>query len=161
MKNLVLENYLSYLNEGLFFKPKCYCNILEYKQYGFDKIFYVGVKKLTEYYNKPSFGFSLLFPLTKPNYEDFMEGEETLVPTFRIFGGEKFSFSKILKILPTLNILDSGLADVKIDIMYNNNKIFNFRNMKTFANTNVINFMNDNNEHSSLIHLQLKRRKNK
>ena len=53
-----LSNYLTYLNEDLILKKDCYCYILKYKEFGFEKIFYVGQKDLP-FYGKSLFGFNL------------------------------------------------------------------------------------------------------
>lgn len=153
---IILENYLTFLNEELLFKPKCYCNILEFKQYGFEKIFYTGVKNSTEYYETFLNGYNLFFPLTKLNYEEFLEGEDIIVPKFRYLGGEKFSLIKIAKILRKLKILDSGFADVKLPLL-ENSSIYNFKNMKTFSQNDKI--MYDNYSDNKLIFLKLKKGK--
>lgn len=148
----ILESYLIYLNEGLFFKPNCYCNILEYKQNGFEKIFYVGVKNSTQF-KKISPSFSLFFPLTKPNYEGFINHEDTIAPIFgNIFG--KFSIFKISKSIRDLKILDSGFADVKFS-MLNSPVIYNFKKMKTFNRDNYINFNYNAEEQKGLVFLKL------
>lgn len=150
-----LSNYLTYLNEGLILKKDCYCYILKYKEFGFEKIFYVGQKDLP-FYGKSLFGFNLCFPVTKENWKDFLNGEEIDVPFFyNSMFNQKFNKRRISKIITSLEVLDKGMVDLNYNFNIFIPSFFNFRGMTTFKQKTKIIFEEDPN--SKIVHLHLKK----
>jgi hypothetical protein len=158
MKNKILENYLQVLNEGLFDHKNSYCKILEYTDYSFYRIFYLGTKDINKYNSFLGGGPGAVFPLTKPNYDSFLNYEEIIAPLFTQLVG-KFSFIKLSSKIKHLNVIDSGYADSNVwgTII----SISNFKNMQTFDNKNKIEIAGHDKQtlvHPATITVQLKRK---
>ena len=118
---------------------------MEYKEDGFEKLLYIGDSEYSR--------IVILLPFTRPNWEDFLNNEETLAPYFsHTFG--KFSIGKLRKKIFGLRILDNGFVNYQTSLI-NQNKLFNFKGMKTFKPTNTIHIDTPNEQNNFLFGLQL------
>jgi hypothetical protein len=134
---MILENYLNYINEGVFFTKNLHCSILKYSEFGFEKILYIGPDDSTKFSRMFVSGSNTFaFPFTKQNFEDFLNKKEILIPRFGVSFG-KFSSHKLAKKLKYLKVLDSGFVDYKTSLI-KYPEFLNFRDMKNFRSNHRI-----------------------